>query len=86
MINKDINIKVLSNSMIILDKTIKATAYSMPFVRKIGIPIAITISLIISSVTFDTTCGIIFCLPKKYPLKIDEILINGRTKLVQIRA
>ena len=73
-------------SLIIFDSTIKATAYSIPLVRKIGIPIIIIISLIISSVTFDTTCGIIFCLPKKYPLKIDEILINGRTKPVQIRA
>ena len=37
------------------------------------------ISLTISSIILDIICGIIFCLPKKYPLNIDDIDINGNT-------
>ena len=48
-----INIDV--NSLIILTKTTKATAYSRPFERKIGIPIMRAISLTMSSVMLDKT-------------------------------
>ena len=74
------------SSLIILTSTTKATAYSNPFCKKNGIPIIRAISLMKSSVTFDRTCGNIFCFPKKYPLKILDILINGRTKPMLIKA
>ena len=78
--------KIDVNSLMTFVKTIKATAYSIPSFKKIGIPIMIAINLTKSSVTFDKTCGNICCLPKKYPLRILDILINGRTNPIHIIA
>ena len=74
------------SSLIILTCTTKATAYSIPFFMYEGKNIINIISLTKSSVMFDTTCGIIFSLPKKYPLSMLDMLINGKTKPMLIRA
>ena len=79
-------IKIEVSSLMTFVKTMKATAYSKPNFKKIGIPMMMAINLTKSSVTFDRTCGNIFCFPKKYPLKILEILINGSTKPMHIKA
>ena len=56
---------ILNVSLTMLVKTIKATAYSKPFNKQMGIPIIIKTNLIISSLILESTCGNIFCLPKK---------------------
>ena len=63
----------------ILDKTKKATANSKPLIKKNGVNNKILINLVTSSVIFDKTWGIIFCLPKKYPLRIPDIEMKGKT-------
>ena len=78
------NIEV--SSLMTFVKTTKATAYSKPNFKNIGIPIIKLINLITSSVMFEITCGIMFCLPKKYPLKMLEMLIKGKTNPIQTRA
>lgn len=80
------NTNIEVSSLITFVRTIKATAYSIPYFIKIGMPMMMAISLTKSSVTFDNTWGNIFCFPKKYPLKILEILMNGKTNPIQIIA
>ena len=74
------------SSLIMFTKTTKATAYCKPFFINEGNKIINVNSLIKSSVMFDSTCGIIFSFPKKYPLSILDILINGNTKPILINA
>ena len=44
-----------------------------PYLIVKGIPIMYKTNLTISSIIFESIWGNIFCLPKKYPLKIEEI-------------
>ena len=71
------------NSLKIEINTIKETVYSIPIGRINGTIRIISIKRITSSKIFDMTWGKILCLPKKYPLKIEEIDINGRTKPIE---
>ena len=56
-----------------------------PYLIVKGIPIMYKTNLTISSIIFERIWGNIFCLPKKYPLIILEILIKGSTKPKTLR-
>ena len=77
-------IKIDDNSLITLDRIKNAIAYLIPLVKNIGRASIIINNLTISSVILETTCGSIFCLPKKYPLKMLDIDINGSVKPIDI--
>ena len=64
------------NSDTILDNTKKATAFSILIFKKIGKKIIISKIRTISSMRLESTWISIFSLPKKYPLKIEEIEIT----------
>lgn len=59
------NTSIDVSSLMMLVKTMKATAYSRPYFMNIGIPIIRVTSLITSSVIFEITWGSMFCFPKK---------------------
>lgn len=77
-------IKIDDNSLITLDRIKNAIAYLIPLVTNIGRASIIINNLTMSSVILETTCGSIFCFPKKYPLKMLDIDINGSVKPIDI--
>ena len=60
------------------------TAYIGPYDINLGKNKMMIINLAICSITFETVCGIIFCLPKKYPLNMLDIEINGRINAIHM--
>lgn len=79
-----ISVIVETSSLITLYNIIPVIVLSIPYFNRYGVIIIVIISLVSCSIRFDVTCGSIFCFPKKYPLIIFDIVINGRVILIAI--
>ena len=75
--SKNMMIEKVSDMMLI--RIYPITAIRVPYFINFGKISRTTSSLNSCSRMFDTECGIICCLPKKYPLMILDRDINGRT-------
>lgn len=75
--SKNMMIEKVSDMMLI--RIYPITAIRVPYFINFGKISRTTSSLNSCSRMFDTECGIICCLPKKYPLIILDRDINGRT-------
>lgn len=75
---------ILTISVTILNKIKPITPRRRDFFTKIGRRKRINKIFTICSRIFEMVLGIIRWRPKKYPFKIEEILIKGRVKVIAI--
>ena len=74
------NMMIEKDSDMMLIRIYPMTAIRVPYFINFGKISRTTSSLNSCSRMFDTEWGIICCLPKKYPLMIEAIDINGKTR------
>ena len=78
------NVMILVISVRMLNKINPITARRIDFLIKIGKTKIIKRILMICSIILETVFGIIRWRPKKYPFRIEEMLMNGNVRVMAI--
>ena len=76
------NVKILVISVMILNRIKPMTAKNTDFFMRIGKIKRMSRIRMICSKMFEIVFGTIRCRPKKYPFRMDEILIKGRVPVI----
>ena len=79
------NVKILVISVMILNRIKPMTAKNTDFFMRIGKIKRMSRIRMICSKMFEIVFGTIRCRPKKYPFRIEEMLMNGRVRVMAIK-